>query len=295
MNRALTLLAATACAALAVSSACLAAEGSALPFRLAKTGAADQVQLSMEQPRDGKHSGNWSQGVALADLTGLSAGQLTSRTATPIRFALVRPAGRFDCSGAVRSYDGRGTCAFAADAAFSAMLAKRGLGRPSLDQSYKLAMSDFRPEVLDALAAAGYPRPSLDQSVKLGIFKIGPAYVRGLADAGYRLGSVDDLVGFKIHNVNPELIRTYRQLGYRQLAADDLMAMSIHGVTPDFIRGFASLGYRDLPADKLVQLRIFNVTPDDVRALQAQGIALPSADQLVRLRLAGFGPKRRGQ
>ena len=294
MNRALTFLAATACATIAVSATCFAAEMSAIPFHLSKSRDAKEVQLSMEHRRDAKRVGNWSQSVALSDLQGLNAGQLAGRSATPIRFALVRPAGRFDCSGSVRSYDGRGTCAFAADAPFSAMLAKRGIGRPSLDQSYQLAMSDFRPEVLDALASAGYPRPTLAQSISLGIFNIGPAYVRDLAQAGYRLGSVDDLVGFKIHQVSPELIRAYRTLGYRQLSAADLMAMAIHRVTPEYIRGFASLGYRDLPADKLVQLRIFNVTPEDVRALQAQGIALPSADQLVRLRLAGFGPKRRG-
>lgn len=295
MNRALTLLAASACATVAVSAACFAAEGAALPFRLARSGDASRVQLSMEHRTANQRKGNWSQSVALADLQGLGAAQIAARNSTPIRFALVRPAGRFDCSGAVRSYDGRGTCAFAADSAFAAMLAKRGLGSPSLDQSYKLAMSDFRPEVLDALTIAGYPRPTLEQAVSLGIFNIAPAYVRGLAQAGYRLGSVDDLVGFKIHRVSPDLIRAYRDLGYDQLSADDLMAMTIHRVTPEFIRGFASLGYRDLPADKLVQLRIFDVTPDGVRALQANGIALPSTDQLVRLRLAGFGPKRRGR
>lgn len=295
MNRALTLLAASACAAVAVSSACFAADWSDLPFRLAKTGSPDRVQLSMEQRTDRQNMGNWSRSVAIADLRGLAAAQLAAPTSTPIRFAMVRPAGRFNCSGTVRSYDGRGTCAFTADPAFSAMMEKRGIGRPTEAQSYKLAMSGFRPDILDALSAAGYPRPTVEQSIALGIFDIEPTYVRDLAAAGYRLGSIDELVGFKIHKVSPELIRAYRELGYGRLSADDLMAMSIHRVTSDFIRDFARLGYRDLPADKLVQLRIFNVTPDDVRALQAEGVALPSADQLVRLRLAGFGPKRRGQ
>ena len=289
MNRALTMLAAAACAALAISSAGLAADWTTLPFQLAKTRDAGRVQFSIQQPQDGKRSGQWSQSVALGEFQGLSAAQLTAAAATPIRFALARPAGRFTCSGSARSSNVRGTCRFAADAVFSAELARRGLGRPSLRQSYKLAMSDFRPDVLDALAAAGYPRPTIEQSVSLGIFQVRPAYIRGLADAGYRLGSVDDLVGFKIHKVTPELIRSYRALGVRKLEADDLMAMAIHQVTPAFIQGFAKLGYRDLPADELVQLKIFNVTPADVRALQAEGVATPSADQLVELRLFGGG------
>ena len=295
MNRAFAMLAATACAALAVSSACLAAEWPSLPFQLAKTRDAGRVQFSIQQPQNGKRSGNWSQSMPLGELEGLSAAQLSAASATPIRFALARPAGRFTCSGSARSSDGRGTCAFAADAAFSADLARRGMGRPSVEQSYKLAMSGFRPDVLDALAAAGYPRPTIEQSVALGIFKVTPAYVRGLADAGYRLGKVDDLVGFRIHKVTPELIRAYRGLGVRNLEGDDLLAMAIHQVTPEYITSFARLGYRDLSADQLVQMRIFNVTPADVRALQARGVATPSADQLVELRLFGRarGSRRR--
>lgn len=268
MNRILTLLAATACAALTITSACFAADWTTLPFRLAKTTDAGRVTFSIQHRQNGQRSGNWSQSVALTDLQGLGATQLMAKTATPIRFALIRPAGRFDCTGSFRTSDGQGNCTFAADAAFSAMLARRGVGRPRLDQSFALTMSNFRPEILDALAAAGHARPTLDQSVALGIFKIAPAYVRGLSDAGYRIGSIDQLIAFKIHNI-----------------------------TPAFIASFAKLGYRDLPAEKLVQLRIFGVTPGDVRALQARGIAAPSADQLVQRRLFGGGPGgiRRGE
>ena len=118
-------------------------------------------------------------------------------------------------------------------------------------------MSDFRPEVLDALAAAGYPRPTLDESVALGIFRIDPAYVRGLAGAGYRLGSIGDLVAFKIHKV-----------------------------TPDYIASFARIGHRNLPADKLVAMRDLQRhargCPRARRRLPA-----PSPSQRMRLRLAG--------
>lgn len=266
MNRVISLLAASACAALAVSSTCFAAEWPALPFQVAKTKDAGRVQFSIKHRQGGQRSGQWSHTLPLAELQGLGAAQLQGRGESALRFALVRPAGRLDCTGSARSSSGEGACAFTADAAFAAMLAKRGIGRPDRDQSLRLALSNFRPDVLDALAAAGYPRPTIEQSVALAIFRIDPAYVRGLADAGYRLGAVDDLVAFKIHRV-----------------------------TPDYIASFARLGHRQLPADKLVAMRIFNVTPDDVRALEAGG-GVASASQRMRLRLAGFDPgsRRRG-
>ena len=262
MNRVIALLAASACAALAVSSTCFAAEWSALPFQVAKTKDAGRVQFSIEHRQGGQRSNNWSHTLPLAELQGLSAAQLQARDATALRFALVRPAGRLDCTGSARSSSGRGQCAFAANEAFAAMMARRGIGRPDRDQGVKLVMSDFRPEVLDALAAAGYPRPTLDEAVALGIFRIDPSYVRGLAGAGYRLGSIGDLVAFKIHKV-----------------------------TPDYIAGFARIGHRNLPADKLVAMRIFNVTPEDVRALDTDGVA--STSQRMRLRLAGLEPGSR--
>lgn len=292
MNRAVTFVAASLCAALAVSSACFAAEGTPVDFRLGRTGASGQVQLTLERNRPGnRHS--WSQSVAITDLNGLSQQQLAAPRPTPARFALIRPAGRFDCSGSVRSYKGSGRCGFRPDAGFNAMLERRGIGRPSIDQSANLAMANVQPALFDALATAGYPRPTIEQAVSLGVFDVNPAYVRELAQAGYRLSSVNDLTTFKIHRVNPDLIRAYRSLGYRQLRASDLVTMSIHQVTPDFIRGFASVGYRDLPVSKLVQLRIFNVTPRDVTALQSRIGERPTADEVVSAKLVGFQPRRR--
>jgi hypothetical protein len=295
VNRALTFAAASLCAALAVSSACLAAEASPVNFRLSPASAPGKVQLTIEQPRDGKGHSSWSQTEQIESLTGLSRQQLAANRPAPARFALIRPAGRFDCSGTVASFRGSGRCSFRADPGFLAVLERRGMGRPSAQQAANLALSGVRAELFDVMAAAGYPRPTMDQAVSLGIFNVSPAYVRQLADAGYRLKSADELVTFKIHNVNPELVRAYRSLGYRTLGASDLVTMRIHGVSPDFIRGFAAIGYRDLPVAKLVQLRIFNVSPSDVAALQSRIGGRPTADELVSAKVTGMTPRRRSR
>ncbi len=295
MNRALTFLAAIAATTLAVSAACFAAVSPLISYTIEKSGQADHVQLRLDGRFEGNHNSNWSEPFWLNELHGLTTAQLRSPARVPVQFAIVREAGRIDCSGTAGDGRGRGNCGFKPDASFAALLSSRGIARPGLADSYALTMGNVGRSLLDALAAANYPRPTVSQLVALGIHRVSPAYIGAIANAGYRLGSVGELVGFKIHQVSPELIRAYREFGYRRLSADDLMAMSIHRVTPEFIRGFASLAYRDLPANKLIQLRIFNVTPADVRILQAQGIARPSADQLVRLRLAGTIPKHRGQ
>lgn len=294
MNRFLTLIAATAAAALAVSSACFAGVTADIRYAFEDSSRNDGVQLRLTSDFDGKKSGNWTRGFALAELPGLTAEQARSARATPARFAILRPAGRLDCSGTAGRGVGKGQCALTTDPRFAAMLAAKGFGTPTPKQAYALAMSGVSAEAVEALAAAGYPRPDIDGLVAIGIFDIDPAYIRAIAAAGYRLKDSEELVAFKIHKVTPDLIKSYRALGYDQLGSDDLLAMSIHQVTPEFIGRFTQLGYRALSADQLVQLRIFNVTADDVRALQARGIARPSVDQLVQNRIFG-GAHRPGK
>lgn len=262
MNRALTLVAASACAALAVSSACFGADWSSLPFRLTKSSDAARLQFAIEEPNRGKRSSHWSQSLPPSALAGFDAARFAAPSSTSVRFALQRPAGRFDCMGSARSSDARGNCRFTADTGFAALLERRGIGRPTPEQSYKLAMSGVHADVFDALSAHNYPRPTIDESIALGIFGVDPTNIRELAAAGYRLGSVKRLIEFKIHRVSPA-----------------------------YISSFAALGYRDLTPAKLVQMRIFGVTPDDVRALQGRGVASPSADQLVAQRLGVPQPR----
>jgi hypothetical protein len=283
-----------------------------------------KVQLGMRTHSGrGNGSSNWSTGYPIAELQGLSAAQLAARGPGPVRFALVREAGRLDCSGSAGNGVGNGTCRFTADDGFAAFLQSRGIGRPDPRESYQLAMSRVGKAHVEALAANGYPRTSVSQLVALGIHGATPGYIQALAQSGYRLKSADslvafrihgvdadyiraiaahgdqfrnipadDLVAFRIHGVTPALIGAYSRLGYRQLDRGDVVAMAIHGVTPEYIEAFARLGYRDISADKLVQMRIHGVTPDYVRSLQQSGINLPSADQLVRLRISGFRPQR---
>ncbi|HEX6218112.1 MAG TPA: hypothetical protein VFZ35_02420, partial [Sphingomicrobium sp.] len=275
-----------------------------------------KVQLGFRTGEGSRNNSHWSSDYDLSDLAGLSRAQLDGAS-QPVRFALVREAGRLDCSGNAGHGRGTGTCGFAPDANFAARLVSAGIGRPAERQAYNLTLAKVSQQLIDELGRHGYDKPDVDGLVGMGIHGVTANYVRDIAAAGYRLGkaeglvkfrifgidsrfiadmaaigpqfrslSAEDLVQFKIFGVKPDLVRAYSGLGYQTINAKDLVAMQIHGVSPDFITELGSLGYRDIPVQKLVQLRIHGVTPDYIRGLKAEGIALPSADQLVRLRLA---------
>jgi hypothetical protein len=287
MTRSLALLFAGLCAAVAVTSACLAQKSESLIAFTIRGGPAPQNPHLTLVSNYSHDDSTWSRSFSPGELRGLDPASLAARDYVPIAFRLDRPAGSLSCDGRARLSRGAGDCRFAANAAFNHLLEGKGYRTPTERQSFTLAMSNFRPDVLDALAEAGYRKTDVDGLASLGIFEIRPDFIRGLAAAGYRLGEVDELVSFRIHKVTPQLIAAYKALGYSKIEADDLTAMAIHGVTPAYIRSFAELGYRNLPAEKLVEMKIFGVTPELVRSIEADRGERPSPDALVKLSMFG--------
>lgn len=282
-----------------------------------------KVQLSFKTGEDGRNNSNWSSGYTYQELPGLSSTQLAGAN-QPVRFAVTREAGRLDCSGTAGNRQGIGTCAFAANSAFTSRLISGGIGQPTERQSFYLTLADVRSDLIEELGRHGYEKPDVSDLVAMGIHGANASFVREIAGAGYRLGKVDglvkfrifkvdaayireiaaigpqfrslsaeDLVKFRIFKVQPELVRAWTQLGYPALDAQDLVKMQIHGVTPKFVTDMARLGYRNIPADQLVKMRIHGVTPEFVQQLRSEGVTPPSPEQLVRLRLAGYRPGKR--
>lgn len=327
MHRTLAFLAAVVLTTVSIASAGFAAQPNSLRFTIEPSRSADRVQLSMRDNGDG-HRSNWSSTFAVAELRGLDPARLRVGGTAPLSFALVREAGRFDCSGQGggqgSNTTARGECRFAPDPGFAEFLASRGIARPTRNQAYALAMSNVGRAHLEALAAHRYPMPTVAQLVAMGIHGASPRYIQDLAATGYRLKSANDLVtfrihgvdaayiraiaaanpqlrnlaasdlvAFKIHGVSPVLISTYSRLGARQLDRGDVVAMAIHGVTPRFIEEMAGLGYRGISADELVQMRIFGVTPDFIRSVGRDGAGrIPVAD-LVQMRISGHRRRSR--
>jgi hypothetical protein len=245
-----------------------------------------EVQLTLELREAGRSL--ISRPVATARLAGLNPATLAGAEPAPVHFVLRAAAGTLACRGTGARARATGACSFAPDVAFADALAQRGIGRPTGDQAYHLAVEDVSLVLVDELARQRYAKPTVEQLVACGVHGVTVDQVRMLAQAGHRLGTVGQLITFRIHGVTPEWIAklTAVDRALMGLPADRLVAMRIHGVTPEWIRALAALGYPALTAEQLIAMRIHGVTPDFVRRAQAGGTR-PAPETLVAMRILG--------
>lgn len=292
MNRLFAFFAALTLTAITVSSSCLAGSPDNIRFTLKPSNRGADLHLSLRSGDD-DHRSSMGSSFAASDLRGLDVDALGSAGNAPVRFALLREAGRMDCAGNSANTVANGTCSFTADPAFAQYLASRGIKRPTREQAYHLTMVSAGRALVEAIRVARYPMPDLHQLTALAAVKVTPAYINGLADRGYKPALLDDMVTFRALDITPAYIDAMARSGYRNLDAGAIVQFKALGITPEFIAGFERLGYRGLPADTLVQLKALKVTPDYVIDLRRAGISLPSADQLVKLGAVGFTPQNR--
>lgn len=252
-----------------------------------------QVQLTVEARWGADSDSIWSNSRRIEDLQGLSRAQVLGPV-QPVRFALVKEAGRLDCSGTAGGGHGAGACTFTPDVGFATFLDARRIGRPDEHQAYSLTMSGVGRDLVDALDKNGFLRPTIDQLVAMGIHGATASYVQALGGLGYRL-SADDLIAFKIHGVEPDYIRQMAAIGpaLQHISPSDVVALRIHGVKPEFVGEMAAIGpsFRNLTADDLVSMSIHGVRPELARAyVQLEGGRL-SAEDVVSMAIHGVSPE----
>ena len=248
-----------------------------------------RVQLTVESRWRANSQSTWSNDRPISELSGLSPAQLAGPTG-PVRFALVREAGRLDCNGRVGNSGGSGACGFTPDPGFAAFLQGRGIGAPNRQQAFSLTMSGVGRELVEALDRSGFQRPDIEQLTGMGIHGVDAQYVRALAGLGYRL-SADDAIAFKIHGVEPDYVRQLAAIGpqLQNINAGDLVSLKIHGVKPEFVRDMAAIQpeMRNVTADQLVEMAIHGVKPDLARSyVRLEGGRLNS-DDLVAMAIHG--------
>ena len=292
MNRSLVFIAALMCAFVTVSSACAAPTSpNWLRFTLEpQRGDPGEIRASFSEQRDGRRESNWSTGFTPSELIGLEVSSFRAAGARPLHFAVVREAGRLDCSGNGGNNYAIGNCRFTADPAFTQLLGARGIGQPSRDQSFALMAVNARREMIDAIAAARYPTPKIDDVVALSALGVNGRYIADMARAGYRPQSISTLIEFKALDITPRWIAGFARVGYANLPGRDLVQMRALDITPDFIAGYQRIGYRNLPVSKLVELKALDITPEFVRSVTRPNQPAPPVNDLAELKI--FGRKR---
>src|SRR5215510_9850809 len=167
MNRYLAFLLALMCATLTVSSACVAAPFKWVSFTLQPGRDDGRIQANFHDDSRGRGDNNWSSGFLPPELIGLDVAGFRGSGTRQLHFAIAREAGRLDCDGNGGGNRASGNCRFTADPAFTQLLASRGIGTPTGDQSFGLMAVNAHRELIDAVAAAHYPTPSVDDLIAL--------------------------------------------------------------------------------------------------------------------------------
>jgi hypothetical protein len=288
MNRCLAFIGALLLAFISISSACTAAPGQWIHFTLESPRGDDgRIQASFRKEVRGHDENNWSSGFRPSELAGLDLAGFRSGGTRPLRFAIVREAGRLDCTGHGGERYAAGDCSFTADPAFTQLLVSRGIGRPSNDQAFALMAVNARRDLINAVAAARYPTPTIEDLMALAALGVDSDYISGLAHVGYRPQTIHSLIEFKALGISPQWIGGFVRIGYANIPADQLVQLKALDITPEYIAGFDRMGYRKLPVDKLVQLKALEVTPDFVSRISAVDGGLPPVDKLVQLKALG--------
>lgn len=288
MTRVFALIAALFLAFLSVSSACTAASSDWIHFTLRSNDGRDgSIRTEFRSRSSGRDKNNWSTDFRPSELAGLDLAGFRGAGSRPLRFALIREAGRLDCSGVGGNSRGEGDCNFTPDPGFTQLLLSHGIGRPTREQALGLTAVNVRRELVEALAGARYPTPSIDDLIALSALDVSGSYISEMAAAGYRPRTLDALIQFKALDITPQWIAGFARIGYADLPADELVQLRALGITPAYISGFDRAGYRRLPVDKLVQLKAMDITPEFVRAVAGDSGALPDVGKLIELKTFG--------
>lgn len=246
------------------------------------------VTLRYERHWDGGNSNS----IQSFDTTTDKAVGLTPATmeanGTHAQFKLVRDAGTFVCDGWFAGGKGSGSYSFEADPKFAAELEKRGVGTPTAEQQFRLAMADTSLAFVDSLKAAKYEfdMEDLIRTVNHGVTA---NYVKEINALGYKPETLGGLIRLRDHGVTPQFVKAIQASGLKDLPEEQMVRLRDHGVTPDYIQQLSQFGIKDLPAESLVHLRDHGVTPEFIASIRKSGYnATP--EELSRLRDHGVSP-----
>jgi hypothetical protein len=123
MNRLFALIGALLLAFISISSACTAAAPDWIHFTLepAHRGS-DLIEARFRNEVRGRDENNWSTNFRPTDFAGLDLAGFRGAGSRPLRFAVIREAGRLDCSGHGGESYASGECSFTPNPAFTQLI-----------------------------------------------------------------------------------------------------------------------------------------------------------------------------
>ena len=260
----------------------------------------DGLYLSLERNTEHGHN-QMGQTFDFSQLQGITREQ--ANAGGPVRFALVREAGRVDLEGSFQNGKGSGTFTFTPSGAFAPAMKARGFdfektnswderGEPQ-DRLFAAAMLNVTTALADDLLSADFGKLDVDDLFKAAIFRVDSKFMREMKASGFPNLGMEELVKARIFKIDADFVREAARLGFTNEPFESLVKMRIFKVTPAFVAEVRGEGLNNLGVEELVKLRIFNIDADFIRRARAEGVPL-EVEALVQERI-GVGRRNRSR
>ena len=253
-----------------------------------KDGARINLNFERRSERGGRHQ--HGQTYDFSELQGLSREQ--AQGGGPVRFSLVREAGRIDCEGTFKDGRGSGTFQFTPNLNFVSAMKSRGFDFETNrrnqdgetdDRLFAATTLNVTTALADDLTSA-FGKLNVDDLFKAAIFKVDSQFAREMKASGFENLGMEELVKARIFKIDAAFVRQVSQMGFEKEPFESLVKMQIFKVTPEFIAEVRGEGLTNLQVEELVKLRIFKIDGQFIRNARAEGVPL-EVERLVQRRI----------
>lgn len=252
-----------------------------------------KVQLNLERRTQRGGRNQMGQSYDFAELQGLSREQ--ALTGGPVRFSLVREAGRIDCEGSFQDGKGSGTFTFTPNPTFISAMKSRGFDFEADSKHRDDGDSDreerlFAATTLNVTTALAddltgvFGKLDIEDLVKATIFKVDSNFAREMKASGFENLGMEELVKARIFKVDAAFAKQVSDMGFQKEPFESLVKMQIFKVTPEFIAEVRGEGLTNIQVEDIVKLRIFKIDGQFIREAKADGVPL-EVERLVQRRI----------
>jgi hypothetical protein len=253
----------------------------------------EKINLSFERRTDKGSKNQMGTTYDFADLQGLSHAQALS--GGPVKFSLVREAGRIDCEGSFQNGKGSGTFRFTGNQSFISEMKSRGFdfeknsstsndGRDSEERLFAATTLNVTTALADDLLSAGFGKLGVGDLFKAAIFKVDSKFMREMKASGFPNLGMEELVKARIFKIDADFVGQVVRMGFDKESFESLVRMKIFKVTPEFISEVRNEGLTNLSVEELVKMRIFKIDSEFIRQAKAEGVPL-EVEKLVQRRI----------
>ncbi len=250
-----------------------------------------KVNLSLERRSERGGRNQMGQTYEFTDLQGLS--RETAQNGGPVKFSLVREAGRIDLEGSFQNGKGSGTFNFTGNPTFVAAMKSRGFDFENTsnsrhddddDRLFAATTLNVTTALADDLNSLGFGKLDVHDLFKAAIFKIDSTFAREMKASGFEDLGMEQLVKARIFKIDAAFVREVAQMGFEKEPFESLVKMQIFKVTPEFIAEVRNEGLTNLKVEDIVKLRIFKIDAQYIREAKADGTPM-EVERLVHRKI----------